>query len=144
VLNVVPGFGPTAGAALVAHLGVAAVAFTGETSTGRTIMANAAATAKKLSLELGGKSPNIVLEDADLDLAARGALNAIFYNKGEVCTAGSRLLIEKAIREPLVEKILERAAKMVPGDTLDPKTRLGALTSKEQMEKVERYVAIGK
>jgi acyl-CoA reductase-like NAD-dependent aldehyde dehydrogenase len=144
VLNVVPGFGPTAGAALVAHPGVAAIAFTGETSTGRTIMANAAATTKKLSLELGGKSPNIVLEDADLDLAARGALSAIFYNKGEVCTAGSRLLIQKSIREPLIEKIMERAAKMVPGDTLDPKTRLGARTSKEHVEKIERYVAIGK
>ncbi len=144
VLNVVPGFGPTAGAALVAHPGVAAIAFTGETSTGRTIMANAAGTTKKLSLELGGKSPNIVLDDADIDLAARGALSAIFYNKGEVCTAGSRLLIQKSIREPLIEKILARAAKMVPGDTLDPKTRLGALTSQDQVAKVERYVALGK
>ncbi|HEU4335381.1 MAG TPA: aldehyde dehydrogenase family protein [Candidatus Eisenbacteria bacterium] len=144
VLNVLPGFGPTAGAALVAHPGVAGIAFTGETTTGRIIMTNAATTVKKVTLELGGKSANIVLEDADLDLAARGALNAIFYNKGEVCTAGSRLLVPKAIREPLLEKIVERAAKMVPGDTLDPKTRLGAQATREQVEKIERYVAIGK
>jgi acyl-CoA reductase-like NAD-dependent aldehyde dehydrogenase len=144
VLNVLPGFGPTAGAALVAHPGVAGIAFTGETTTGRIIMTNAATTVKKVTLELGGKSANIVLEDADLDLAARGALNAIFYNKGEVCTAGSRLLVPKAIREPLLEKIVERAAKMVPGDTLDPKTRLGAQATREQVEKIERYVEIGK
>ncbi|HSQ59751.1 MAG TPA: aldehyde dehydrogenase family protein [Acidobacteriota bacterium] len=144
VLNVLPGFGPTAGAALVAHPGVAGIAFTGETTTGQIIMANAAKTVKKVALELGGKSANIVLEDADLELASRGALNAIFYNKGEVCTAGSRLLVPKAIREPLLEKIVERAAKMVPGDTLDPKTRLGAQATREQVEKIERYVEIGK
>jgi len=143
-LNVVPGFGPTAGAALVAHPGVAGIAFTGETTTGQTIMTNASKTLKKLSLELGGKSPNIVLEDADLELAARGAMSAIFYNKGEVCTAGSRLLAQKSIREALVEKIAERAAKMTQGDTMDPKTRLGAQASKTQLEKIERYVALGK
>jgi len=143
-LNVVPGFGPTAGAAVVAHPGVAAIAFTGETTTGQTIMTNAARTLKKLSLELGGKSPNIVLEDADLELAARGSMSAIFYNKGEVRTAGSRLLAQKGIREPLIEKIVERASKMTHGDTLDPKTRLGAQTSKAQMEKIERYVETGK
>ncbi|HEU4724183.1 MAG TPA: aldehyde dehydrogenase family protein, partial [Candidatus Eisenbacteria bacterium] len=139
-LNVVPGFGPTAGAALVAHPGVAGIAFTGETTTGQTIMVNASKTLKKLSLELGGKSPNIVLEDADLELAARGSLMAIFYNKGEVCTAGSRLLVQKGLREPLIEKIAERAAKLTQGDTMDPKTRLGAQTSKAQVEKIERYV----
>ena len=143
-LNVVPGFGPTAGAALVAHPGVAGIAFTGETTTGQTIMTNASRTLKKLSLELGGKSPNIVLEDADLELAARGAMSAIFYNKGEVCTAGSRLLAQKGIREALVEKIAERAAKMTQGDTMDPKTRLGAQASRTQLEKIERYVALGK
>jgi acyl-CoA reductase-like NAD-dependent aldehyde dehydrogenase len=143
-LNVVPGFGHTAGAALVAHPGVAGIAFTGETTTGQTIMANASKTLKKLSLELGGKSPNIVLADADLDLAARGSMSAIFYNKGEVCTAGSRLLVQKGIHEPLIEKIAERASKMTQGDTMDPKTRLGAQASMAQLEKIERYVAIGK
>ncbi|MEK7316872.1 MAG: aldehyde dehydrogenase family protein [Candidatus Eisenbacteria bacterium] len=143
-LNVVPGFGITAGAALVAHPGVAGIAFTGETTTGQTIMTNASKTLKKLSLELGGKSPNIVLDDADLELAARGALGAIFYNKGEVCTAGSRLLVQKGLREPLVEKIAERAAKLTQGDTMDPKTRLGAQTSVAQVEKIERYVELGK
>lgn len=143
-LNVVPGFGPTAGAALVAHPGVAGIAFTGETTTGRAIMTNASGTLKKLSLELGGKSPNIVLDDADLDLAARGSMSAIFYNKGEVCTAGSRLLVQKGIREPLIERIVERASKLTQGDTMDPKTRLGAQASKEQIEKIERYVEIGR
>jgi aldehyde dehydrogenase (NAD+) len=143
-LNVVPGFGLTAGAALVAHPGVAGIAFTGETTTGQTIMTNASKTLKKLSLELGGKSPNIVLDDADLELAARGSMSAIFYNKGEVCTAGSRLLVQKGIREPLIEKIAERAAKLTQGDTMDPKTRLGAQASAAQLEKIERYVAIGK
>ncbi len=143
-LNVVPGFGSTAGAALVAHPGVAGIAFTGETSTGRAIMANAAGTLKKLSLELGGKSPNIVLDDADLELAARGSMAAIFYNKGEVCTAGSRLLVQRGVREPLVGKIAERAAKLTQGDTMDPRTRLGPQASLAQLEKIERYVEIGR
>ena len=143
-LNVVPGFGPTAGAALVAHPGVAGIAFTGETSTGRAIMTNAAGTLKKLSLELGGKSPNIVLDDADLELAARGSMAAIFYNKGEVCTAGSRLLVQRGVRGPLVEKIAERAAKLTQGDTMDPRTRLGPQASLAQLEKIERYVEIGR
>ncbi len=144
VINVVPGFGPTAGAALVAHPGVAGIAFTGETSTGQLIMQNGARTLKKVSLELGGKSANIVLDDADLEAASRAAMMAIFYNKGEVCTAGSRLLVAKGAREPLLEKVIERAAKLVQGDTLDPKTRLGPQISQAQVERIERYVAAGK
>jgi aldehyde dehydrogenase (NAD+) len=144
VLNVVPGFGPTAGAALVAHPGVAGIAFTGETSTGQIIMQNAAKTLKKVTLELGGKSPNIVLEDADLDTAARAAMLGIFYNKGEVCTAGSRLLVSKAVHAPLLEKVLERTQKFPQGDPMDPKTRLGAQVSQAQIDKIARYVEIGK
>src|SRR5687768_14556973 len=141
--NVVPGFGPTAGAALVAHPGVAGIAFTGETSTGRLIMQNASKTLKKVSLELGGKSPNIVLEDADLDVAARAAMSAIFYNKGEVCTAGSRLFVAKGAHTALLEKVVERAGKLVQGDPLDPKTRLGPQISGAQVDRIRRYVETG-
>ena len=144
VLNVVPGFGPTAGAALVAHPGVSAIAFTGETTTGQLIMQNAARTLKKVSLELGGKSPNIVFADADLDAAARGSMLAIFYNKGEICTAGSRLFVEKSVHREVLEKLTERAQKFPQGDPFDPKTRLGAQASEAQIEKIARYVEIGK
>ena len=144
VLNVVPGSGSTAGAALVAHPGVGAIAFTGGTATGQAIMQSAAQTMKKLSLELGGKSPNIVLDDADLESAARGSMSAIFYNKGEVCTAGSRLFVARSLHDALLEKIVDRAGKLVQGDTLDPKTRLGPQTSKAQVEKIGRYVDVGK
>jgi aldehyde dehydrogenase (NAD+) len=136
--------GPTAGGALVAHPDVNAIAFTGETTTGRLIMQNASRSLKKISLELGGKSPNLVFADADLDAATRGSIFAIFYNKGEVCTAGSRLFVERSVHGPLLEKIIDRAQKFPQGDPLDPKTRLGAQTSEAQIEKIARYVDIGK
>jgi acyl-CoA reductase-like NAD-dependent aldehyde dehydrogenase len=142
--NCVPGRGTTAGNALVEHPEVDKIAFTGSTEVGKEVMRRAAGTVKKVSLELGGKSPNIVFADADLDAAARGALTGIFYGKGEVCAAGSRLLVEESVREPLQERMLERAKKMVAGDPLNPKTRLGALVSKKQMESVLRYVESGK
>ena len=141
--NVVPGFGPTAGAALVAHPGVAGIAFTGETTTGQLIMQNASKSLKKVSLELGGKSPNIVLEDADMEAAARGAISAIFYNKGEVCTAGSRLFVQKGAHEALLEKVIERSGKLLQGDPLDPKTRLGPQISQGQVDRIRRYVDVG-
>ncbi len=144
VVNVIPGFGPTAGAALVSHPGVAAIAFTGETTTGQLIMQSAARTLKKVSLELGGKSPNIVFADAELEAAARGAMFAIFYNKGEICTAGSRLFVEKSVHQAVLEMIVERAQKYPQGDPFDPKTRLGPQTSEAQVEKIARYVEIGK
>lgn len=144
VLNIVTGYGPTAGAALVRHPGVDRIAFTGDYRTGQEIMRNAAATLKRVSLELGGKSPNIVFADADLDAAARGAINAIFFNKGEVCCAGSRLLVEESVHDELLDKIVERAARLQPGDPLSPKTRLGPLVSEMQMNKVLRYVEEGK
>jgi aldehyde dehydrogenase (NAD+) len=144
VLNVVPGRGSVVGNAIVDHPGVDAIAFTGSTEVGKGLMARAAKTLKKVSLELGGKSPNIVFADADLDAAAKGALNAIFYGKGEVCAAGSRLLVEEAAHEELMEKVCDRASKMVAGDPLHPKTRLGAIVSKEQMETVMSYIDAGK
>ena len=144
VLNVIPGRGSVVGNAMVDHPGVDAIAFTGSTEVGKGLMARAAKTLKKVSLELGGKSPNIVFADADLDAAAKGALNAIFYGKGEVCAAGSRLLVEEAAHEELMTKVIERANKMVAGDPLHPKTRLGAIVSKEQMENVLSYIEAGK
>jgi aldehyde dehydrogenase (NAD+)/phenylacetaldehyde dehydrogenase len=144
VFNCIPGMGEEAGAALVRHPGVDKIAFTGSTEVGRSVMRESAATLKKISLELGGKSPNIVFADADLDAAARGALTGIFYGKGEVCAAGSRLLVERSVHDELMEKVLGRAAKMVPGDPMHPKTRLGALVSRAQMDRVLGYVARGK
>jgi acyl-CoA reductase-like NAD-dependent aldehyde dehydrogenase len=144
VLNVVPGRGSVVGNALVDHPGVDAIAFTGSTEVGKGLMARAAKTLKKVSLELGGKSPNVVFADADLDAAARGALNAIFYGKGEVCAAGSRLLVEESAHDELMSKVIERANKMVAGDPLHPKTRLGAIVSKDQMDSVMSYIDAGK
>jgi len=143
VVNIVPGFGPTAGAALVRHPMVAKIAFTGSTAVGKEIMRTASDTLKKVSLELGGKSPNIVFADADLDAAVRGAINGIFYGKGEVCAAGSRLLVESSIHDEFLQKLQDRAAKLTVGDPLHPKTRLGALVSSEQMNKVLSYIESG-
>ncbi len=143
VLNVVPGPGSVAGAALVAHPMVDKISFTGSTEVGRGIMKTAADTLKKLTLELGGKSPNVVFADADLDAAVKGATIGIFYGKGEVCAAGSRVLVEKSIYDTFVAKLAERAQKLVPMDPLDPKARLGALINVAQMEKVLGYVDSG-
>jgi acyl-CoA reductase-like NAD-dependent aldehyde dehydrogenase len=143
VFNVLPGKGRIAGEALVKHPGVAKLSFTGSTEVGQHLMRTAADTLKKLTLELGGKSPNIVFADADLDAALKGATLGIFYGKGEVCAAGSRLFVEKPIYEEFVAKLADRAKKMVPGDPLDPKTRLGSLVSKAQMDKVLGYVESG-
>ena len=142
-LNVVPGFGPTAGAALVRHADVDKIAFTGSTEVGQRIMAEAAGTLKRVSLELGGKSPNIIFADADIDAAVRGAATGIFYGKGEVCAAGSRLFVEEAVHEEVVEKIAARAKKMTTGDPFEKSTRLGALVSKRQMERVLDYIERG-
>jgi acyl-CoA reductase-like NAD-dependent aldehyde dehydrogenase len=144
VLNVVTGAGSTVGQALVEHPGIDKIAFTGDTSTGRSIMRGAADTLKKITLELGGKSPNIVLADADVDAAIRGATIGIFYGKGEVCAAGSRLLVDRSIKDEFLDKLAARAKKMVPGDPLDPKTRYGAISSRKQLDTVLRYIESGK
>ena len=144
VLNIVPGDGALVGNAMVDHPGIDAIAFTGSTAVGKKIMARAADTLKKVSLELGGKSPNIVFADADLDAAAKGALNAIFYGKGEVCAAGSRLLVEEGVHDELLDRIRERASRMVAGDPLHPKTRLGAIASRQQFDTVLSYIETGK
>jgi aldehyde dehydrogenase (NAD+) len=144
VLNVITGSGSVVGQALVEHPGVNKIAFTGDTSTGKGIMRTAADTLKHVTLELGGKSPNIVFPDADLDAAIRGATIGIFYGKGEVCAAGSRLLVDRSIKDAFIDKLAARVKKMVPGDPMDPKTRFGAISSKGQLERVLNYVAIGK
>jgi len=143
VFNVLPGKGRIAGEALVKHPGVAKLSFTGSTEVGQHLMRTAADSLKRLTLELGGKSPNIVFADADLDAALKGATTGIFYGKGEVCAAGSRLLVEKSIYDDFVARLAERAKKLVPADPMDPKTRLGSLVSKGQMEKVLGYVESG-
>lgn len=141
--NVVTGGGSTVGMALVKHPGVDKIAFTGSTEVGRRIMREAAGTNKRISLELGGKSPNIVFADADLESAIRGAQTGIFYGKGEVCAAGSRLLVERSVHDEVVDKLASRAAKLLPGDPLDKNTRMGALVSKSQQENVMGYVSRG-
>ncbi len=143
VLNVVTGFGPGAGAALVDHPGVDKIAFTGSTAVGQEIMRRASATLKRLTLELGGKSPNVVFADADIDAATRGAMNGIFFNKGEVCTAGSRLFVEEPLHDAFIERLGAQTAKLQQGDPLDPKTRLGPQVSEAQMGRVLSYVERG-
>jgi aldehyde dehydrogenase (NAD+) len=144
VLNVITGAGSTVGQALVEHPGIDKVAFTGDTSTGKSIMRSAAETLKTITLELGGKSPNIVLADADIDAALRGVAVGIFYGKGEVCAAGSRLLVDRAIKDEFIDKLAARTRKIVPGDPLDPKTRFGSVSSKKQLETVLRYIESGR
>jgi len=144
VLNVVPGFGPTAGAALVAHPEVDKIAFTGEYITGQEIMRNAAGNLKRLSLELGGKSPNIVFADAEFDPAVHGAFTGIFFNQGQVCCAGSRLFLEDSIHDAFVDKLVSKARAIKQGDPLDPSTEMGPQVSQEQLDKILRYIAIGK
>jgi acyl-CoA reductase-like NAD-dependent aldehyde dehydrogenase len=142
--HVLPGPGAVIGRAMAEHPGIDKISFTGETETGKSILRAAAGTVKRVSMELGGKSPNVVFADADLDAAAKGAINAIFYGKGELCSAGSRLLVEESVHDALMEKVVDRAKKMAPGDPLDPKTRLGSLVSEKQRDNIARYVESGR
>jgi aldehyde dehydrogenase (NAD+) len=142
--NVVPGDGPVAGGSLVRHAGVDKIGFTGSTAVGKQVMKDAADTVKRVTLELGGKSANIVFADADLAAAVRGAQNGIFYGKGEVCAAGSRLLVERKVKDQVVEQLAQRAAKLTPGDPMAKETRLGAIVSRRQHERVLGHIAVGK
>ena len=143
VVNVVTG-GPETGKSIVGHPGIDKIAFTGSTAVGKEIMRGAADSLKRITLELGGKSPNIVFADSDIDSAVKGAINGIFYGKGEVCNAGSRLFLERGLKDEFTEKLVARAAKMRPADPLDPKTRLGAIVSQEQMKTVLGFIEAGK
>jgi 5-carboxymethyl-2-hydroxymuconic-semialdehyde dehydrogenase len=141
--NLVHGIGEVAGAALVAHPGVPRISFTGETTTGRTIMAAAAPHLKGLSMELGGKSPCVIFKDADLDQAVDSALFGVFSLNGERCTAGSRILAERAVYSHLVTRLAERAGRIKVGDPSDPKTEIGALVHPEHYARVLSYVRAG-
>ncbi len=143
VLNIVPGFGETAGAALAAHPDVDKIAFTGSTEVGKLILQAASGNLKKVSLELGGKSPNIVFKDADLKAAIPGSASAVFFNQGQVCTAGSRLFIQKSIFDEVVDGVSAAAKKLQIGPGMDPSTNLGPLVSKEQLERVSGYLESG-
>jgi aldehyde dehydrogenase (NAD+) len=142
VVNIVTGAGPTGGA-LVEHEGVDKIAFTGSTEVGKIIRRKVAGTGKRLTLELGGKAANIVFEDAPLDQAIEGVINGIFFNQGHVCCAGSRLLVEEPVFEPLIEKLKERLQTMRVGNPLDKNTDIGAINSRAQLEKIEELVAAG-
>jgi phenylacetaldehyde dehydrogenase len=142
VVNIVTGYGD-AGAALAAHPDVDKVAFTGSTEVGKLIVAAAAGNLKKVSLELGGKSPNIVLKDADLETAVQGAASAIFFNHGQCCCAGSRLYVESTIFEKVVEGVAELAKKIRLGSGFDPATEMGPLVSTEQLDRVCGYLEAG-
>jgi acyl-CoA reductase-like NAD-dependent aldehyde dehydrogenase len=140
VVNVVTGPGGSAGAALAAHPGVGKVAFTGETTTGQEIMRLAANNVKKISLELGGKSPNIVFADADLEKFAAAAPMSVFDNAGQNCTARSRILVERSVHERVVELVAQQVSQLVVGDPSDDKTRMGSLVHKRQLERVLEFV----
>jgi aldehyde dehydrogenase (NAD+) len=143
VVNVLTGFGPEAGEPLVTSPGVDKIAFTGSTEVGKRVAALAAGTVKRVHLELGGKSANILLDDADLDLAVDGAAYAIFFHQGQVCTAGSRLLVARPIYDEVVARLVEVAERITVGPAGDPASDMGPLVSAEQLERVEQYTRIG-
>jgi phenylacetaldehyde dehydrogenase len=142
--NVVTGFGPTAGAALAAHPDVDKIAFTGSTEVGKLIVQASTGNLKRVSLELGGKSPNIVFADADLDRAVHGAFFGVFFNQGQCCTAGSRLYVQESVHDQLAEELAEQAGRFRLGPGLDPMTQMGPLVSQEQLERVLGYVESGR
>ena len=144
VVNIVPGFGETAGAALAAHPDVDKIAFTGSTEVGKKILQASVGNLKKVTLELGGKSPNIIFPDADMKYAVRGSLNAIFFNQGQVCTAGSRLFVQKSVYDQVVSGLTDAASKMKLGQGIDPTTELGPVVSQEQLERVMGFIKSGK
>ena len=145
VLQVVPGFGETAGQAIGRHLDVDIVAFTGSTEVGKYFLRYAGeSNMKRVALECGGKSPQVVLPDGDLDAAATGIAWGVFYNQGEVCNAGSRLLVHESVKDELLEKVVKVAERIRPGDPLDPKTRMGAIVDETQLDRVLGYIESGK
>ena len=144
VINIVPGYGETAGAALVKHPNVDKIAFTGEYKTAQIIMREAADTLKRLTFELGGKSPNIIFADADLDAAVEGAYIGLYLNQGQCCCAGSRLLVDESIHADFVERMVAKAQQRKVGDPFDPSTEQGPQVDKTQFEKIMGYIDVGK
>jgi acyl-CoA reductase-like NAD-dependent aldehyde dehydrogenase len=144
VVNIVPGFGETAGAALASHPGIDKIAFTGSTEVGKIIARTAAENLTKVSLELGGKAPNIVFSDADLDQAVNGAMMGIFFNQGQVCCAGSRLFLHEAVKDEFLARFSEKAQRIKVGDPLDKNTQMGPQVSEDQLDRIKSYVDIAK
>ncbi len=144
VFNVITGYGVPTGSALVRHPGVDKVAFTGSTETGKLVMKDAAEHVAKVSLELGGKSPNIVFEDADVEAAANGVVSGIFAATGQTCMAGSRLLVQEGIHDELVERLTEKARSIKLGNPLEAETEMGPIAFEEQLEKVRGYLDAGR
>ncbi|MDX6694659.1 MAG: hypothetical protein QOF02_2262 [Blastocatellia bacterium] len=144
VVNIVPGFGETAGASLASHPGIDKIAFTGSTEVGKIIAHAAADNLTKVSLELGGKAPNIVFADADIDQAVSGAMMGIFFNQGQVCCAGSRLFLAEEIKDEFLEKFSERARRVKVGDPMDKATQMGPQVSDEQLCRIKSYVDIAR
>lgn len=144
VINMIPGDGPTTGAAIVRHPGVDKISFTGSCEIGQTIMREAASTLKRVTLELGGKNPNILFADCDLDQAIAQSHNGLYWNQGQVCSSGSRLFVEDKVYDQVVEKIAERNRKYKVGDPFDPETEQGPQVDRTQFEKVMRYIQLGR
>jgi aldehyde dehydrogenase (NAD+) len=142
VVNIVPGYGETAGAALAAHPGIDKIAFTGSTEVGKLIARAAAENLTKVSLELGGKAPNIVFADANIDQAVSGAMMGIFFNQGQVCCAGSRLFVEERVKDEFLEKLKDRASRINVGDPMDKATHMGPQVSEEQLSRIKSYVDV--
>jgi aldehyde dehydrogenase (NAD+) len=142
VVNIITGAGAT-GAALVNHDGVDKIAFTGSTDVGKRIQRATAGTGKKLTLELGGKAPNIIFEDAPLDQAVEGVINGIYFNQGHVCCAGSRLYVQESVLEPIIRKLRDRIMTLRVGNPLDKNTDVGAINSRAQLEKIQELVDSG-
>ena len=142
VVNIVTGFGET-GAAIVNHPDINKIAFTGSTAVGKIIQKALVGTSKKVTLELGGKSANIIFEDAPIDQAVEGIVNGIFFNQGHVCCAGSRLYVQEGIAEKVIKKLKQRMESLYVGDPLDKNTDIGAINSKEQLQTIEKYLKIG-
>ena len=144
VVNVVTGFGPEAGQALAQHPDVDKIAFTGSTEVGRRVLHASEGNLKKVSLELGGKSPNIVFADANMKRATKGSMYGVFLNSGQVCTAGTRILVEKSVHDDFVSTLVDSTASMKLGDPLEEDTQMGPVVSQEQMERVTGYIDIGR
>ena len=144
VVNIVNGSGGVVGTALTEHKDVDAITFTGETVTGQTIMKSAAKTLKKLSYELGGKNPNIIFADADLDEVIETTLKSSFINQGEVCLCGSRIYVERSAYDEFIQKFVAKTKEMVVGDPFDPQTKVGALISKDHYDRVLSYIELAK
>jgi len=144
VVNIVTGFGPGAGSSIVEHPDVDKVSFTGSTEVGKLILQASTGNLKRVSLELGGKSPNIIFPDVDMKYAVRNAMNGVFYNSGQVCAAGTRIFVQRDIYDTFVDELTKASEGMTLGNPLDPKTKLGPVVSREQFDRVKSYLEVGK